>query len=347
MPMSFVEQIQSNDPELVDLRLTQIPEAYASDIGQLIEALKTNTVIQFVRFDRDFLPGLKPELAGDLFKATGALPGLKEALIWHASLPMEALTSFISLAQGLEHLQLGVLHLDGSAADFDGFSKALEGHPNLKEFELSDFSLNDDSINIDSLLNSLAGLPKLEKVKLEVTYQKRGSLVGSVAAQQKVKVELTGTALATLIGSNSVTDLYISRLALKTEDVKELAAAIPGSPALKSLALSHCNLDDEACSALAVAVHESDKVQSLDLSCNNISDEGCIAIATALTGNKSVKFLRLWGNVKISNNGFDALAEMLDNNTVLERIPLMAPGEYKNRMDAKLVQNRTLGNSAA
>lgn len=345
--MSLVERIQSNDPELFDLRLTEIPEAYTSDMTQLIEALKVNTVIQFVRFDRDFLPGLKPELAEDLFKATGALPNLKETLIWHASLKMDVLTTFITQAKGLEHLQLGVLHLEGTEADFHGISKALEGHPNLKEFELSDFSMNDESINIDSLLTSLSGIPKLEKVKLEVTYQKRGSLVGSVSAAQKVKVELTGAALATLIGSPTVRDLYISRLALKTEDVKDLAAAIPGSPALKSLALSHCNIDDEACSALAVAVHDSENVQSLDLSCNNISDEGCIAIATALTGNKSVKFLRLWGNVKISNNGFDALADMLDNNTVLERIPLMAPGEYKNRIDAKLTKNRTLGNSAA
>jgi len=345
--MSLVERIQSNDPDLVDLRLTEIPEAYTSDMTQLVEALKSNTVIQFVRFDRDFLPGLKPELAADLFKATGALPSLKETLIWHASLPMGVLASFISEAKGLEHLQLGVLHLEGTEEDFHTISKALDGHPNLKEFELSDFSMNDNTINIDSLLNALAGLPKLEKVKLEVTYQKRGSLVGSVAAAQKVKVELTGSALATIISSKSVRELYVSRLVLKTQDVKDLAAAIPASPALKSLALSHCNLDDEACSAIAVAVHDSDKVESLDLSCNNISDEGCIAIATALTGNKSVRFLRLWGNVKISNNGFDALAEMLDNNTVLERIPLMAPGEYKNRIDAKLVQNRSLGNQAA
>ena len=345
--MSYVDRIQSNDPELVDLRLTEIPEAYTNDMSQLIEALKVNTVIQYIRFDRDFLPGLKPEMASELFKAAGSLPNLKETLIWHASLPINVLSDFISQAKGLEHLQLGVLHLEGSEADFVGITKAMEGHPNLRSFELSDFSMDDESISIDPLLVALAGLPKLEKVKLEVTYQKRGSLVGSEAAKQKVKVELTGKALASLVSSKTVSDLSISRLALKTDDIKALAEAIPTSPALKSLALSHCNLHDDACSAIAVAVHDSDKMESLDLSCNNISDEGCIAIATALTGNKSVKFLRLWGNVKISNSGFDALAEMLDHNTVLERIPLMAPGDYKNRIDAKLVQNRSATNQAA
>ncbi|KAL7580165.1 hypothetical protein ACA910_012918 [Epithemia clementina (nom. ined.)] len=345
--MSYVDRIQSNDPELVDLRLTEIPEAYCSDMSLLVEALKANTVIQFIRFDRDFLPGLKPEMASELFKAAGSLPSLKETLIWHASLPINVLGGFISQARGLEHLQLGVLHLEGSHEDFASIAKALEGHPNLRSFEMSDFSMDDESISIDPLLISLAALPKLEKVKLEVTYQKRGSLVGSAAAAQKVKVELTGGALATLVSSKTITDLYISRLALKTEDIQALADAIPSSPALKSLGLSHCNLRDEACSAIAVAVRDSDKIESLDLSCNSISDEGCIAIATALTGNKSVKFLRLWGNVKISNNGFDALAEMLDHNTVLERIPLMAPGDYKNRIDAKLVQNRSATNQAA
>ena len=324
-----------------------ISVSYTNNMSLLIEALKVNTVIQYVRFDRDFLPGLKPEMASELFKAAGSLPNLKETLIWHASLPIPVLSDFISQAKGLVHLQLGVLHLEGSQEDFATIAKAIEGHPNLICFELSDFSMDDESICIDSLLAALAGLPKLEKVKLEVTYQKRGSLVGPAAATQKVKVELTGEALASLVSSKSINDLSISRLPLKTEDIKILAGAISTSPALKSLGLSHCDLADDACSAIAVAVHDSKTIESLDLSCNSISDEGCIAIATALTGNKSVRFLRLWGNVKISNSGYDALAEMLDNNTVLERIPLMAPGDYKNRIDAKLVENRSATNQAA
>lgn len=343
----YVERIKNNDPELHDLRLTEIPEAYTNDMSLLIDALKQNTVIEFVRFDRDFLPGLKTEMMGELFEAAGALPKLKETLIWHASLSMSVLAKFISAAHGLEHLQLGVLHLEGTQEDFAAIVKALEGHPNLRSFELSDFSMDESSISIDDLLKSLSRLPKLESVKMEISHQKRSSLVGSVAAAQKVKVHLSGEALAILVGSNSIKDLFISRLALSASDIKELASAIPSSPALKSLALTHCNLDDEACSAIAVAVHDCHKIESLDLSCNNISDEGCIAIATALTGNKSVKFLRLWGNVKISNAGFDALAEMLDKNTVLERIPLMAPGDYKNRIDAKLTQNRSAMGHAA
>jgi hypothetical protein len=50
-----------------------------------------------------------------------------------------------------------------------------------------------------------------------------------------------------------------------------------------------------------------------------------VTLASGLKGNNSVTFLRLWGNVKISNAGFDTVREMLEQNCVLERVPLMAP----------------------
>lgn len=70
----------------------------------------------------------------------------------------------------------------------------------------------------------------------------------------------------------------------------------------------------------------------IDLSCNKLTDEGCVTLASALKGNNSVTFLRLWGNVKISNAGFDTVKEMLEQNCQLERIPLMAPLGYENRI---------------
>jgi hypothetical protein len=69
-------------------------------------------------------------------------------------------------------------------------------------------------------------------------------------------------------------------------------------------------------------------------------------IASALKGNNSVKMLRLWGNVKISNAGFDASVDMLKVNCVLERVPLMVPLEYGNKIDAKLVRNRAANRAA-
>jgi hypothetical protein len=349
---SFVQRIEASDEQLTDIRLTEAPQAYAPSIDQLISAFQANQVIEYIRFDRDFLPGMaeqeyQPDDVLRLFEAIGSIPTLKEALIWHASISVQALTAFLHKARGLVHLQLGFLDLQGTAEDFTGIAESLKHHPTLQSFDMVDFSLNDDSISIDDIITTLATLPSLEKVKLEVSYQKRGSLVGHEAAKRKVKVQVSGTALAALCQSKSVYDVHLCRLKLEAQDFCQLAAAIENSPSLKSIALPHCNVNDEACSALAMAIANSKTLESVDLSCNDITDEGCIAIASALKGNSSVKFLRLWGNVKISNNGYDAMDDLLEHNCTLERAPLMAPTNYKNRIDANNVANRKMANQAA
>jgi hypothetical protein len=65
-----------------------------------------------------------------------------------------------------------------------------------------------------------------------------------------------------------------------------------------------------------------------------------VTLASGLEGNASVTFLRLWGNAKISNEGFDAVREMLEQNCVLERVPLMAPAGFGPKIDADKVERK-------
>lgn len=333
--MSYIGRIQDSDPELTELRLTEDIEAYCTDISQMTDALKSNTVIEYVRLDRDFLPSMYVENTAEFFRAFGSLPALKEAQIWHASIPVTVLADFLTAARGIEHLQLGCLDLDGDANDFALVSEALKEHPTLQTFSMHDFSLTNETISIDNLIATLATIPNLKVVKLEVTHQRRRSLVGSEAAATKVQVSLRGSALADLCRSKTLTELYLNRLNLNLEDYAALAEAIKSAPNLRILALPHCNLDDEACIKLASAIGHSTTLHKIDLSCNKLTDEGCITLASGLSGNQSVKFLRLWGNVKISNAGFDAVREMLERNCVLERVPLMEPKQFEHRIDVE------------
>lgn len=342
--MSIVEQIQMNDPELVELRLAEEPEAYSADTAELITALKNNTVIEYVRLDRDFLPGMEPEHAKPFFEAFGSMANLKEAQIWHAAISVNILADFVTAAKGLEILQLGCLDLAGSEEDFATFSGALKGHPHLTNFSMSDFSLNNDSVCVDHLVETLATIPNLKVVKLEVSHARRRSVVGSEAAARKVTVNLSGKALAGLLRCPTLEELYLNRLNLSLMDYKAISEAIKTAPTLKVFALPHCNLDDQACIGLAVAIGESKSLKKLDFSCNKLTDEGCVTLASALKGNSSVSFLRLWGNVKVSNTGFDAIREMLEQNCVLERVPLMAPLGYEQRIEPK--QNRSQAHAA-
>ncbi|GAX11594.1 hypothetical protein FisN_1Lh043 [Fistulifera solaris] len=337
---SICEQLRNNDYELRELRLTESPEAYAASMSDLIEALSSNTVVDYIRLDRDFLPCMDENYMEDFFSTIGALPALTEAHIWHASVPVKVLADFLKNANKIEFLEFGCLDLQGSAEDFAIISKAIENHPTLTGFNLTDFCLNDDSIVMDDFIKALSTIPNLEKVKIEVTRRRRVSLVGSVAASQPVKVIVRGLALASLISAPKMNELTLNRLALDLDDFEALAEAIKTAPSIKGLALPHCGLNDESADHIAKAIGLNQSLEKLDLSCNSLTDEGCIVIATALADNRSIKMLRLWGNVKISNAGFDALAEMLQKNVALERIPLMAPAAYKNKIDADNMKTR-------
>ena len=288
---------------------------------------------------------MEPEYHAAFFKAAGKLPALVDAQFLHASMPVTVLAEFVKEARTVENLAFGCLDIEGSEEDFETVTKALENHPTLKTFSLSDFSLNDDTVIIDGLIESLATIPNLQTVKLEVTHSRRRSVVGSVAAAKKVKVSLSGNALAVLCGSPTLASLYLNRLNLDLDDYEALAKSIENSN-LKHLAIPHCNLTDESADHLAIAIGRNESLETLDLTCNNITDEGCVVIATALKDNTSLKLLRLWGNVKMSEAGLDTVCDMLDHHCSLERVPLMRPQTH-NIAKADAFTPKSAANHAA
>jgi len=337
----LLERIKANDPTLKEIRLTEAPEAYCADMNELIDALGQNTIIDYVRLDRDFLPCMEEGYDDAFFKTIGRLPSLTEAHIWYACIPVTVLAMFIREATKLEFLDLGCLDLGGTQEDFKVVAEAIRGHPTLTGFSMSEFSLYDDTVVIAHFVETLATIPHLQHVKLEVIHKRRRSIVGNEAAAKTVKVIINGGALATLCRAPNLRELTFNRLNLNLDDFEALAEAIKTAPNLKSLALPHCNLSDQGADHIAKAIGENQSLEKLDFSCNALTDEGCITIATALKENKTVKMLRLWGNIKISNAGFDALVDMLASNCTLERVPLMAPMEYRNKIDTRLMQNST------
>ena len=136
--MSIVQQIKENDPDLKEIRLAEDPLAYAPTVAELCDALASNTEITYVRIDRDFLPCMNEEDIEPFFDALSKLPALADAQIWHASVQVSILASFITAAKHLEHLQFGCLELEGEEKDFSLINEAIKGHPTLKTFAMSD-----------------------------------------------------------------------------------------------------------------------------------------------------------------------------------------------------------------
>ena len=134
---SIVNRIRSNDSELKELRLAEFHKAYGANVSDMVEAFRSNTTVEYVRCDRDFLPSMEAEECVNFFEAVAAIPSLKEAQIWHASIPVKVLTLFIEQAQHLENLQLACLDLGGTADDFAAFAASLKGHTSLHSFCMS------------------------------------------------------------------------------------------------------------------------------------------------------------------------------------------------------------------
>jgi len=291
--------------------------------------------------DRDFLPGMEQAEITELLDAVGKLASLKEAAIFHAILPAKALDNFLQQAKTIEKVELGSIDLQGTPQDLDSLNETIAAHKTLKAFLMLDFSLG-VSGGIDGIVKALGSTKNIQMVKLDAAHKRRQSVVGSAAAAIKPDSSVQGESLAHLVTkATSLSELHLNRLSLQLDDFQQVAIAIQDAPHLQTLGLTNVGLTDDACNELANAVAANCHLQTIDLSCNKLTDEGCTLLASALRNNHHVKLLRLWGNLKISNTGFDALVEMLEYNCVLERLPLMAPREYSTKIEAKLHQNRS------
>lgn len=342
MVATVVETIRNTDDGLKELRLTENPEDYCADFSDLIDALQGNSTIEYVRMDRDFLPGMNSDDMFTLLDTMGKLPMLKEIHILHAILSASAFENFLQQAENVEHIELGSVDIQGSPEDHECMRAAIASHKKLKSFMMLDFSVGIDG-TINEIIHSLAQVPTLQVVKLDVAHQRRRSIVGSEAAAIKPDSNIGSQALASLVrNALLLEELHLNRMTLQCNSFQDLALAIQEAPKLHTLGLTSCGLTDADCNQLATALAANCNLETLDLSCNKLSDEGCTLLASALTDNRHVKLLRLWGNMKISNAGFDALVDMLEHNCVLERLPLMAPSEYSTKIEAKLYQNRSL-----
>ena len=341
MTETIIEKIHDQVKGLKELRLTECPQAYCATVFELIEALEGNTSIEYVRLDRDFLPGLEESDLILLLDVVGKRPALKEAHIMHTILPAKAFASFITHAKLVETVELGSIDLQGSTEELHAMMVALGSHGALKSFLMLDFSLG-VSGGINGIVEALSNVKTLEQVKLEAAHKRRRSIVGSEAASIKPDSTVHGDALAHLVAQTSrLSELYLNRLTLDVHDLRALSNAVATASSLHTLSLTNVGLTDEVCNELANAIAANTNLVTIDLSCNKLTDEGCTLLASALVNNNHVKLLRLWGNVKISNTGFDALVDMLEHNCVLERLPLMTPREYSTKIEAKLNQNRS------
>jgi hypothetical protein len=149
---TILEKICAN--EIVDLHLSLVPEEYFGETKEMVEALRDNTSIVTVKFDKEFIACVHGRERGDILDQLAGLPNLKEVFIGDAGLMVDVIAELLGNAKSLRKLSLSRLVLQGAKSDFDALESALHRHGSLKEFEMDDCIASNEDIDITKLVHA-------------------------------------------------------------------------------------------------------------------------------------------------------------------------------------------------
>eukprot|EP00539_Tryblionella_compressa_P019753 CAMPEP_0178866316 /NCGR_PEP_ID=MMETSP0747-20121128/4882_1 /TAXON_ID=913974 /ORGANISM="Nitzschia punctata, Strain CCMP561" /LENGTH=173 /DNA_ID=CAMNT_0020533169 /DNA_START=10 /DNA_END=531 /DNA_ORIENTATION=+ len=147
--MSILEQIQSNT--ITNLHLSTDPDEEFDRVSSFIDAIGSNTSIETVKFDEDFVGCFRHDDRSDLLKALSKIPSLKEVHLADACLLVKDITEILVQAKGLVSFSLKDVVLQGDDKTLKACELAIHQHPCLKKFDLTDCTTAIKDLSVDGL----------------------------------------------------------------------------------------------------------------------------------------------------------------------------------------------------
>lgn len=326
--------MRQNDPGFVELSLERAGENF--DVEDFVHGIRSNATVRHVCFSGTFVRELQEGQWRIVLETIGHLYSLEELQIWCSTIPVDVFAHTIRHATRLCKVYFFRVTLAGSQEDMEELALAIREHPSLRVFRVSGFHTDDD-VTIDCIVQALSVVPTLDVVSL----QSSGVLSHTLFSED---------ALALLVCSPHLTDLYLSRLNLGEAHLAVIAVGVMTSHNLKVLDLfgnnienDHvilfaealernksletlvlpCPADDlsvESCAALSKSLQTNSTLITLTLPRSNLSDDGLLHIAEGLTVNTTLKKIEVGVSKDLSQKGLDALTYMLESNMELERL---------------------------
>ena len=145
----MLEKIKSNSLSVLHIA-TYVDDVF-DDFSEFLEALESNTSLETVHLEKDFMGDLRSEARENLLKSLGKMKQLKELTLADGLLQIGHVSQMVQSLTSLRTLRLKNLVLQGIDADFDSCEAALYQHPGIKEFELENCSPALEHISIDRL----------------------------------------------------------------------------------------------------------------------------------------------------------------------------------------------------
>jgi Ran GTPase-activating protein (RanGAP) involved in mRNA processing and transport len=150
----MLDQIINN--EISDLHLSAFAEDIFENFHDFVDALASNTSLDTIHLDKDFIGDLRNDSREMLLKSLGKNKNLKELTLEDGLLQIGHVTTMVQAAKSLRTLRMKNLILQGVESDFDACESALYQHPCIKEFEVIDCSPAVDHVSIEKLTNASA-----------------------------------------------------------------------------------------------------------------------------------------------------------------------------------------------
>lgn len=149
--MSIIEQVASNS--ITDLKISQDPDEALGKkkVGEFLDALGSNTSIETLKLDGDFIGCLRQDKRSALIKAIGDLPNLKEVHLGEACMLADDVASILTKGKNIVSMSLTAVVLQGEQSSLDACELAVYTHPTLKQFDLKDSSTAIAELSLDKL----------------------------------------------------------------------------------------------------------------------------------------------------------------------------------------------------
>jgi hypothetical protein len=291
----------------VELSLERVGEVF--DAEELVYAMRANKTVKHVCFSGTFVRELTPIQLRIMLEGVGHLETLEELQIWCATIPVSTFARMLRNAHRLRKVYFFRVLLAGSQDDFVEWSESIKSHPALSDFRFGGIQAVTETISMDCVIEALADAEHLQVVSLQ--------LYNSHAV-----APFSGRALARLLSSSSITDLYLTRLGLSQDHFVTIAHALTINKTLRVLDLFGNNLANDQVLLFAQALQNNEGLETFILPCPSDEDlrvDCSIAISEVLQVNKTLITLNL-PRCTLSDIGLHHLAEGLTVNTTLKKI---------------------------
>jgi Leucine-rich repeat (LRR) protein len=206
----------------------------------------------------------RPHPLGILILSNTQASNMTLIYVKEEKMTIKSLAAVIDKATKMEVFKLEDVELEGTEDDIIALSKALRGHPYLKEFHMTNVTLTDSSLSLDSVVSMMLVTVGLTLVKLE-------------------KVPISSSALASAGYCTTLKTLSLPNSGLTDRDAVKLAEAVAQSASIQLIDISGNDLSDLGCVAFARALKKNTSIQNIRLEGNGkISGEQRNLIETTL-----------------------------------------------------------------